>query len=198
MGKVVAVERVDFNAQIKRLAGLRFSPATTDTHWDVLHHVEVDTFARAVSTAQRECSDFPSPAELLAIVARTGPRVGQLDDRGKPMDVPRIIMAGPLRLAITREWTYYCERCSDTGFASWWCNGSSRLPDDDRQIVGALVRRAEWMESGKCDYDREHLPHEYVSPCACARSNPAVLKAKERAAQQAASRTAKRDRDAAN
>jgi hypothetical protein len=53
-----------FNAQLKRLIGLKFAPASLDTHWEALHELPEAELEAAVSIAVKACDDFPSPAEL--------------------------------------------------------------------------------------------------------------------------------------
>lgn len=69
-----------------------------------------------------------------------------------------------------QEWRDYCDRCRDTG---WW---SLQCP------------------AVSCGRDFDHAPHEFVQRCACWDSNPALLRTRQRQAQQAAHRTAKQER----
>lgn len=46
---------------------------------------------------------------------------------------------------VTREWKYLCETCGDTGW------------------------RVQTCPADPCLRDRPHLPHEYVTPCWCAK-----------------------------
>jgi hypothetical protein len=119
---------------------------------------------------------------LREFIAQSAPRVGLDEDRSIPLVKPVTIEAPHLTkpLTITREWTYYCERCSDTGWASFWC--------------GDMTHKKPWQGIGKCQRSEEHSAHEYVAHCACWDSNPAVLKKRERNSQQAATRTSKQDR----
>lgn len=175
------------------LQGLKFPPVDYSTHWLALQHHDVDALRSAVTVAAKECESFPAPAELLSIMSRTAPRVGVDEDRSLPLESARVITAGSLKIPVTREWRYYDDRCSDTGWAPWWCNGQHDLDEKHPLIVGATSRRSEWMDVASCGRDYQHLPHDYVTPCACSESNPAVQKARERQAQQAATRTAKRE-----
>jgi hypothetical protein len=76
-------------------------------------------------------------------------------------------------VSVSREWKYYDERCSDTGWASWWCG-----PPEDK-------RRAPWMELARCDRRGDHGPHEWVSRCACYASNPALVRRRDAVRQYA-------------
>jgi hypothetical protein len=175
--------RTDFDKQMKRLAGLKFPPATMETHYAVLGSLALDVLSEGVTVAQREVDEFPSPAALLQFAYRVKDRVEPLPELDKegPLTSPFTIpLQGGKVLQIKREWHYYCEDCSDSGWASFWCGEPT-------------PRRAPWMGISKCQREREHLPHEFVVECRCNHSNPAILKRKESMARQAAVRTSSRD-----
>jgi hypothetical protein len=58
-----------FRDQMKRLMGLKFAPADLTTHWEALSDLSQDDVAAAVTKAQRQCDEFPSP-RLLRSLAR--------------------------------------------------------------------------------------------------------------------------------
>ena len=59
-----------FRRQMSRLLGLKFAPAALDTHWEALSDLSEADLTRAVTQAQRECDEFPSPRQLRSF-ART-------------------------------------------------------------------------------------------------------------------------------
>ena len=171
-----------FAAQMARLEGLKFGPPNLHTHWEGLCDVDIDAIERAVTHAVKACEAYPSPAEIRRFAIETAPRVGMDEDRSVPLDEPKTVEAPWLSkpIAVTREWTYYDERCSDTGWESLWC--------------GDPAQKNPWQRLGRCERTEEHAPHEYVQHCACWDSNPAVLKKRERNSQQAAQRTSQKER----
>ena len=64
------MERHEFDKQMRRLAGLKFAPATLDTHWEALCDMDVEVLAAAVGVAVRQCHEFPAPAQLRGLVPR--------------------------------------------------------------------------------------------------------------------------------
>lgn len=173
------MSRTDFDGQMRRLAGLKFPPSTMETHYAVLGNLALDVLKEAVTLAQREVDEFPSPNALLQFAYRVKDRIAPLPELNrvgeavKPFDIP--LSSGKV-LPIRREWHYYCEDCSDSGWASMWCGEPTSY-------------RKPWSMLGKCQREREHLPHEFVIECRCALSNQAILKRKESQARQAAVRT---------
>ena len=65
-----------FNAQLRRLAGLKYTPPMLDTHWEALCDLSEDELAGAVTMAARHCDDFPSPAELRRLTRGGRPSSG--------------------------------------------------------------------------------------------------------------------------
>ena len=57
-----------FQRQMQRLGGLKFAPATLDTHWEGLSDVTPDELDAAITRAVRDCDEFPSPRQLRAFV----------------------------------------------------------------------------------------------------------------------------------
>ena len=166
-----------FKAQMRRLVGLKFQPASLDTHWEALRDMPEALLAAAVEKAQRESDEFPSPSVLRAfgdLLRATVLPLPALEDRGKALPVPvvaRLPSGGSL--PITREWVYYCDDCSDTGWKTWWC-GPGQPP-------GSL-----WVSV--CQRTNEHEAHWWVGRCACAGSNPAVKRKRESEIQMATKR----------
>jgi hypothetical protein len=161
-----------FMQTMDRLSGLKFRPASLQTHWEALSDLGAAELNAAIERAQRECDEFPSPKMLRAFVALSAPRIGPDEDRSRPIAQPIVIefpQAG-LKLPVNRDWTFYCNTCEDTGWASFQCSGNA-----------------------SCGRDTEHYAHEYVKHCACWDSNPAVLKKRQRSAQQAATRGTNRE-----
>ncbi|HWO88897.1 MAG TPA: hypothetical protein VNL98_07080 [Gemmatimonadales bacterium] len=170
MGAVTAAYPVWFRDALKRLMGLKFPPVDLATHWEGLRDLPPASVQAAVSRAARECDEFPSPQMLRAFAAASEPRLGLDEDRSRPLAEPRAIVVpqAGVTLPVTREWTFYCDTCEDTGWASFHCGGTEA-----------------------CGRDRAHAAHAYVQHCACWDSNPAVRRKRQRAAQQAHARTAK-------
>jgi hypothetical protein len=173
MGTVTALVTEPFRHQLKRLKGLKFAPTDLTTHWEALQDVPLEMLTAAIDRAQRECEEFPSPAVLRGYVDQVRARTVAITpepDRG--VDLPAPVELGTLPtgtvLKAKREWRYYCEDCSDSGWRSCWC--------------GDLKHAAPWMERGHCGRHGEHGAHEFVVPCPCASSNPDILRRKERQA----------------
>ena len=160
-----------FNEQMSRLIGLRFVPGDMTTHWEALHDLPEEVLATAVGLAGRTRVDFPTPYQLRqdADLGRTA-TVAPEPDRTVPLDEPFTVTIPHTQstVRITREWTYCCDDCSDGGWRSLWC--------------GDPAQKKPWHLDRACDIPRSHPPHEWVEPCACYATNPALLR--KRAAQQ--------------
>lgn len=175
MGTVTVEIPAWFIAQMRRLLGLKFAPASMDTHWEALQHVEEPVIDAALTEGVREWGEFPSPQQILGVAERIRGRVIRIPDEDPSREtvleqpiayqVPHV--ATPL--PVTREWRYYCEDCSDCGWRSVWC--------------GPLTDAKPWQESGHCGKRGEHPPHEFVVMCPCASSNPDIRRKQERARQ---------------
>jgi hypothetical protein len=170
--------RKTFDAHLKRLAVLPFPPPTTDTHWDTMQNVPEDVLSAAVTEAAAMFDAFPTPRQLLACVAAVRRRMAQgglTPDQSTPLpdtiyfDVPNYG-----RLPIKREWKYHCEDCSDSGWRTYNCGAVTRPKPD---TIGVA-----------CERTIDHAPHEWVGRCACAESNPEVIRKRERMAAMAAQR----------
>jgi|TARA_R110000824_G_scaffold100768_1_gene239465 hypothetical protein len=171
-----------FKEQMSRLIGLRFVPGDMTTHWEALQDLPDDVLANAVGLAGRTRVDFPTPHQLRqdADLGRTV-TVSQEIDRSAILDEPFNVVVPQTHssIRITREWTYYCDHCSDSGWRSWWC--------------GEPVQKNPWQSSQPCDSTRDHASHEWVEHCVCYSSNPALLR-KRTAQQQYAVRETSRAR----
>jgi hypothetical protein len=163
-----------FESQMDRLAGLKFPPANLVTHWEALSALPAELLDAAIERAQRECNEFPSPSELLSFadqIRRSAP-IPQEPDRGVELIAPVVIGVIPQTgtvIKAKREWRYYCEDCSDSGWRSIWC--------------GDQTYAKPWQERGVCGRHGDHGAHEFVVPCPCASSNPDIRRRKERQSQ---------------
>ena len=158
-----------FDGQMARLGGLRFPPADLLTHWEALQDMPDGALEAAVTRSQKTRVDFPTPADLRqdADLAYR-PAVDDVEDRAVELDEPvtfTVPQTGQT-VTVTREHRYYCERCSDTGFASEWCGEDA-------------PQRKPWMEFGNCGRYGAHGNHELVSQCACWESNQALVRKRE-------------------
>src|SRR5688572_16638064 len=93
-----------FKEQMSRLDGLKFAPATLDTHWEALSDLSPADLSAAITRAAKECDEYPSPKMIRAFVALSSPRVGPDEDRSRPRDEPIVIefpQAG-LKLPVNR------------------------------------------------------------------------------------------------
>jgi hypothetical protein len=157
-----------FSGQMQRLTGLRFPPADMRTHWEALRDLSASALEAAVSHAQKTRAEFPTPVELRQdadIAAR--PPIGQDTDRGVDLPVPREvpIPSAGLTVRMTREWRYYCDRCSDCGWESLWC--------------GDEAQSKPWQMSWDCGRHGDHAAHEWVRKCSCWETNPALIRKRE-------------------
>jgi hypothetical protein len=165
--------RGDFNGEMVRMLGLRFAPATMDTHWEGLQSIPVADLHRGVTRAILSRSEFPTPAELRAdcdaerVIPHDDPSLGRgevLLDAPIPLGV---LPDGTVLPAATHAWTYCCETCSDTGWQSVWC--------------GVGRSRSVWVTvSADCGRYVTHEPHEFSRKCACWDSNPVLVAARNR------------------
>ena len=163
-----------FDRQMTRLAVLRFPPADIESHWDALQDIPADVFTAAVSHALKTRRDFPVPAELRAdadYVAWSVRPALEADaaTRETTLEQPFTVTIPEVGtvVSITREWLYYDDHCSDTGWVSCWC-GASDEPN-----------RKSWFEVSRCSKRSEHPPHEWVQRCACWETNPALVRKRE-------------------
>ena len=167
----VAMTETFFNQQMSRLIGLRFVPGDMTTHWEALQDLPEDVLSRAVAHAGRTRVDFPTPYQLRqdADMSGTATFVSE-SDRSVVLDQPFSLGIPQTQssVRITREWTYYCEHCSDGGWRSWWC--------------GDPAQQKPWIGKQTCNTSREHANHEWVEHCVCYTSNPALVR--KRTAQQ--------------
>jgi hypothetical protein len=168
------VTRAWFDAEMSRLAGLKFPPAELDTHWEALNDVPEDLLMFAIGRAQRESDDFPAPKMLrmYADQARRSTSLPVEADRSAPLDEPfDVTLPTGVTLPIKRLWKYYCETCSDSGWRSFACGA-------------AIAAQYPWMTPSKCGRTHQDAySHEWVDRCACEMSNPAILRRKDMAAR---------------
>lgn len=181
--------RAAFNVQMLRLSGLKFAPIDMETHWEALHDLPEDLLEAAVSKAQRESDEFPSPKMIRmfadALRSRVIP-VGPEADRSAPADTREVTLPTGKVLKFQREWKYYCDTCSDTGWQSFTCGR------DEVTTPHAQFLRHPWNESAHCGKEAEHLPHSWSQECICVATNPAVRRKRERDVQMASQRARSR------
>lgn len=174
-----------FLAQMDRMEGLKFRPAELRTHWEALRDMPDVLLSAAVEKAQRESDEFPSPKMLRMYADQIRSRViplGPAPDRSTPTEPKSVTLPTGKVIPFDREWKYYCESCSDTGWRSWAC-------------VEAAVTRQPWLPKMACGREVDHAAHEWAEPCPCAEKdaygqikNPAVRRKRERDVQMAAQR----------
>lgn len=78
------------------------------------------------------------------------------------------------------EWHFDCDRCFDTGWALWTCDGGgAQWPED---IEPNTRGKTPWSFKPQardtaiprpptCQRRQPHLPHDYVEPCVCRPTN---------------------------
>lgn len=166
-----------FNRQMDRMAGLRFAPVDMTTHWEALRSLPDLALEAAVTRAQRTRVEFPTPIELRQDADQSVTVPSAIDPdptRGTDLAEPKQILiqnaANDLSftLPVTREWTYYCDSCSDSGWESLFC-GPVKDP-----------LKKPWWTSRACDRRGEHASHEWIIACPCRDWNPAIKRRKER------------------
>lgn len=174
-----------FKMQMDRLSGLRFSPAHLETHWEALCDLPDAVLEAAVTVAQRTRVEFPTPVELRRDADTARPPMAPLPDRSeslpKPVDLGTGKLADGTTVALppaTRLWHYYCEECSDTGIQSLWCGAGRRQPW--LPIIECETYKCKSIKAGSLTYG-----HEWMRPCACAATNPAVMRKREDQAKYA-------------
>lgn len=177
-----------FTAQMDRLSGLKFKPLNLVTHWEALQDVPDDVLEAAVTRAQKARDDFPTPLELRTDADAVAHYVAVLEppeDRAVALEVPFTVTVPEVGtvVSIQREWKYYCEGCSDSGWESVWC-GERTVPMKDappREIAKP------WQVSIRCERRSEHGAHEWVRRCACWETNPALVRKRAAIQKYAAS-----------
>ena len=178
--------RDELELQMGRMGALKGFPSGSDAYWEVFAAMSLAELERGVLKAIKTRAWFPAPSELLHDVEITKPAVTwehpyRVDDTAAMRYVTITSQFGDLNLKVYRDWKYDCTRCTDSGWASWWCGKDTKS-------------RGEWMEPSTCGRREEHGPHEWVSKCACWGSNPTLIRRRDVAAQAAATRTAKNTR----
>jgi len=162
-----------FQGQMARMSGLKFAPKELQTHWEALRDMPEPLLAAAVAHAQKTSDEFPSPKMLRMYADQLRARVVPLEeppDRSTPNPTPVevVIPQTGQVLPFQRYWRYYCEDCSDSGWLTFWCG---ETPD---------VERFPWLVRRRCNRNREHYAHEWVTACPCAPTNPDVQRRLER------------------
>lgn len=148
-----------FDRQMARLGVLKFAPDTTDEYFAILHELPEDVFTAAVTRALESRVHFPVPAELLADADAVAvrPTINVQERR-------------------SREWAYFCDECSDTGWHSWWCGS----------VTDAGCKP--WLTPSACGRPGNgdaHTPHGHVTQCACWETNPKLVREREAARRYA-------------
>jgi hypothetical protein len=173
----------EMRAALDTLTGLKFRPADYKTHWAGLQDMPLEVLRAAVARAAKQCAEFPTPAELRGL-ADASPVPVQPFDQSVPLDTPVIIPPAPFGTkphVITREWRYYCDICSDSGWDEFWCDGSPAVPGNRA--------RQPWVPIAPCDRTKPHLPHSFVRACHCESTNIAIQARKQTSAKYAAQRS---------
>lgn len=176
--------RAQFDAQMLRMAGLRFAPSVMDTHWEGLQGIPLDVLRSGVTHALISRDAFPSPNELRQDCDTARPaRETPAPDRGAT------ILAEPIPLGVLPDgtplpaahavWEYFCETCSDTGWQSVWCGEKPAL-----HLPWVTVHVA-------CGRHGAHGSHEFVRQCACWHANPELVRKREHQRKYAVARTEK-------
>jgi len=169
-----------FYAQMARLIGLKFVPGDMTTHWEALREMPDEVLIAAVTVAGRTRVEFPTPHELRQDADMGRSRVlSEEEDRSVLLESPYVVEVPQTtaRVRIAREWVYYCEHCSDSGWRSWWC--------------GVETHRKPWQRAALCALHRTHDAHEWVEHCPCYDSNPALVRKRAAVVQYAVANTAK-------
>jgi hypothetical protein len=179
------VTRDDFAEQMRRMNGLRFAPADLGTHWAGLGDLPLDVLTRAVERSIRTRSEFPTPSEVRqdADLSRPtlAPTTAEPEDTRLSEPVQVAVAASHLApehtIVITHAHAYQCEMCSDTGWETHWCGGTPPRP---------------WLRLYRCSRGGTHQDHEWTAACACAATNPALVRRRDRAAVKYAEEPPKR------
>ena len=172
-----------FEGQMRRMAGLRFVPAEMTTHWDALQDLPEAVLEAAVTRAQRSRVEFPTPFELRQDADQVAHLVQPIEEEADratdllaPVSIP--VPQAAAVIQVRQTWNYYCERCSDSGWESFWCGPFSAV-------------KKPWHAPRICERRGEHGSHEWVRACPCAATNPALVR-KRAGHQQYAEQAAKR------
>lgn len=167
-----------FAVQMDRLSGLRFRPASLETHWEALRGIPEPVLEAAVTLAQRTRSEFPTPVELRQDADQVAHHARALEpdeDRSVALAEPFTITVPHVGkvVAITREWNYYCEDCSDSGWQSVWCGAATT------ESGAPMPGLKPWYARLHCERRNNHDAHEYVRKCVCFDSNPALVRKRQ-------------------
>lgn len=183
MGEVVAITRESFDRIMQVMIGLRFVPASTDTHWEALQDVPERVLRAAATRAAKTRNEFPTPYELrLDCDAVRGQALERKEapDRSTELTQPLIVrLPDGQQFPIKRSWKYHCDDCSDSGWQEHWCGS-------DLEPVG--------MHRHDCARHNDHEPHSWVERCPCIPRNPDIQRrilAQARYAEQRAEQGSK-------
>ncbi len=174
--------RLEFDDEMGRLGLLRNPPAELETFWDLFQSVPAPELRAGISHAVRTRTFFPVPAELFEDCDTARPQRTWTDTERMPSGPQRTerienpFGGAPLVVTVHREWAYYCQRCSDSGWVSQWCGGPAPKP---------------WQFTTTCARPRKHDPHEWVERCACVPTNPAIQRRRDSLAQTATAKANK-------
>ena len=179
MGALAEMSAV-FRSQMRRLLGLKFAPSDLTTHWEALQDMPDDLLDAAVTRAQQVSDEFPSPKMLRLYADQMRGRVVPLvqpEDRTETLDEPvaHELPTGKV-LGFKRLWRYYCDDCSDCGWAQFWCCGYA--PSDEQFVVA--VRHDRTIFDRACERTAPHGAHVWVAECSCVSTNPEVQRRRER------------------
>lgn len=173
-----------FHEQMSRLVGLRWVPQDMTTHWEGLRELPEAVLVAAVSVAGRTRVDFPTPHELRqdADVGRRATTALEEVDRTTVLAQPYTVTIPHTKTSvrITKEWTYCCDECRDTGWREWWCG---KTPDS--------WPSPSWRRARACVKRHDHDPHHWVEHCPCATSNTALIRKRANEEQYASKRLGK-------
>lgn len=169
----------EFKAEIRRLTGLRFQPASFLGHWEAIdgQRVPLGVLRAAVTRCLTTRVDFPAPAELLQdcdqvkhLATLSQPEA----DRTTPLSEPVTFEHPHGTITVTGEHSYHCEVCSDLGWSSHWCGGDNhRMP---------------WLDLYRCERQWAHAEHDWTRKCRCYEINPVLVRKRERQASYAGGR----------
>ena len=167
-----------FTDRFRLISRLKFAPKDLELHYQALRDLPEGDLQHAVERAARECDEFPSPKMLRAFITErhtAEARTAAPSPREVKEVEPRtFVLPDGTTVPITREWTYYCDDCRDSGWLDCYC-GPDPLPKP-------------WLKREACGRRGEHGSHEWVRLCGCVLRNPDVprhVQSRARALQKA-------------
>lgn len=174
----------EFERAVQPLCVLRGWPSREDAasklavYWQQFQHAEVESFTRGCARAVKTRAFFPTPAELYADCETAAPRETWVGEQREAraddgvVHIPNPFGGDGITVRVSKVWDYYCEDCGDGGHVSFWCGGDGPT-------------RKPWQLVVPCGNRREHVPHEYVTRCACWERNPELIRSRVALAQYA-------------